>query len=225
MDSAANSELEPRTFLQPIAAPSILGLYGFAGATFMVTAYLAGWYGNSSTEQYLAPFAAAFGGVAQFAAGMWAYKVRDAIATAMHGMWGAFWIGYGILFTLISAGALSFEAASTPLGFWFISLAAITLTGALAAMYENVALSAVLHTLWIGAALLAVGFLTGSTAWEVIAGYVLMLSAICAWYTGTALMLESVSGKAVLPVGQTRKAQQAPEVNRGVGEPGIAKGQ
>ena len=27
-----------RVFLQPIAAPSILGLYGFAAATFMVTA-------------------------------------------------------------------------------------------------------------------------------------------------------------------------------------------
>ena len=31
-----------RVFLQPIAAPSILGLFGFAGATFMVSAYLAG---------------------------------------------------------------------------------------------------------------------------------------------------------------------------------------
>ena len=27
--------------LQPIAAPSILGLYGFAGATFMVAAHMA----------------------------------------------------------------------------------------------------------------------------------------------------------------------------------------
>jgi succinate-acetate transporter protein len=33
-----------RIFLQPIAAPSILGLYGFAGATFIVATYLAGWY-------------------------------------------------------------------------------------------------------------------------------------------------------------------------------------
>lgn len=33
---------------------------------------------------------------------MWAYKARDAVATAMHGMWGSFWIGYGIL-NLIAA--------------------------------------------------------------------------------------------------------------------------
>jgi hypothetical protein len=30
-----------RIFLQPITAPSILGLYGFAGATFMVAAHMA----------------------------------------------------------------------------------------------------------------------------------------------------------------------------------------
>src|SRR5437763_13458414 len=82
----------PRVVLQPIAAPSVLGLFGFAGATFIVAANLAGWYGNSATPGYLAPFAAFFGGLAQFTAGMWAYRARDAVATAMHGMWGAFWL-------------------------------------------------------------------------------------------------------------------------------------
>ena len=41
-----------RVFLQPIAAPSILGLYGFAAATFMVTAHQVGWYGNERGERY-----------------------------------------------------------------------------------------------------------------------------------------------------------------------------
>ena len=39
-----------RVFLQPIAAPSILGLFGFACATFMVTAHLVGWYGNAASR-------------------------------------------------------------------------------------------------------------------------------------------------------------------------------
>ena len=97
---------EPRIFLQPIAAPSILGLFGFAAATFIVAANLAGWYGNHTTSPlYLAPFAAVFGGVAQFMAGMWAYRARDGLATAMHGMWGSFWIAYGILNVLLATGA------------------------------------------------------------------------------------------------------------------------
>src|SRR6516162_4371843 len=86
-----------RIYLQPIAAPSVLGLFGFAGATFMVAAHMAHWYGGASTDLYLAAFAATFGGIAQFTAGMWAFKARDVVATAMHGTWGAFWIAYGLL--------------------------------------------------------------------------------------------------------------------------------
>jgi succinate-acetate transporter protein len=96
----------PRVFLQPIAAPSVLGLFGFAGATFIVASNLAGWWGSDQSPMYLAPFALAFGGIAQFLAGMWAYRARDAVATAMHGMWGAFWIAYGILQVLLATKTL-----------------------------------------------------------------------------------------------------------------------
>ena len=45
--NGARSELaewrtHTRVFLQPIAAPSIIGLFGFAVATFIVTAHLVG---------------------------------------------------------------------------------------------------------------------------------------------------------------------------------------
>src|SRR5205823_13948107 len=87
----------PRVVLQPIAAPSVLGLFGFAGATLIVASNLAGWWGSETSTPYLAPFAATFGGLAQFMAGMWSFRARDVLATAMHGMWGAFWIAWGIL--------------------------------------------------------------------------------------------------------------------------------
>jgi len=225
MESANGHSQRARVFLHPIAAPSILGLFGFAGSTFMVTAHLAGWYGDAATQQYLAPFAAAFGGLAQFAAGMWAYRARDGLATAMHGMWGSFWIGYGILFLLIANGTLSLEAASVPLGFWFIALTWITLMGAIAASGESLALAGVLHTLWIGSGLLAIGLLTGVGGWEIAGAYVLMLSAILAWYTASALMFEDVLGRPVLPVGLTSKAKEAPELAVGAGEPGVKHGQ
>ena len=96
---------EPRVFLQPVAAPSVLGLLGFAAATFIVASNLAGWWGTPKSGLVLAPFAAMFGGLAQLLAGMWAYRARDALATAMHGMWGSFWIAYGILNLLVAVGA------------------------------------------------------------------------------------------------------------------------
>jgi succinate-acetate transporter protein len=226
MPPQAQENTPAQVYLQPIAAPSILGLYAFAGATLIVAAEMAGWYGGQQTPLYLFPFAAAFGGVAQFAAGMWSYRARDAIATAMHGMWGSFWIGYGILNLLFATGTLTEpEGAFPALGFWFISLAAITVMGAIAAVAENVALTVVLGTLTLGAAFAAIAELLGSQGWAAIAGWTFIVSAVCAWYTASALMFEGVTGRGVLPVGKTQKAKEAPEFNRGVGEPGIKQGQ
>ncbi|HYL34750.1 MAG TPA: GPR1/FUN34/YaaH family transporter [Bryobacteraceae bacterium] len=62
------TDANTRIYLQPIAAPSILGLYGLAEATFMVAAHMAHWFGDATTSLYLFPFAI-FGGLAQFLAG------------------------------------------------------------------------------------------------------------------------------------------------------------
>ena len=216
-----------RAFLQPIAAPSILGLFGFAAATFMVAAHLVGWYGQTETPVILAPFAAAFGGIGQVIAAIWGHKARDGIATAMHGAWGLFWVAYGIVWILIGAGvypSLAQAGLEVGFGYWFAMLAAVTFSGALAAMRGNLALSAVLHTLWIGAGLLAIGLMTGVGVWEVIGGYVLLLSALIAWYTATALMFRGV-GTPILPIGETGKAKERPDIDAGAGEPGMQHGQ
>ena len=83
--------------LTPIAAPSILGLFGFAGATFIVVSYLTGWYGNTTTPFYVFPFALFFGALAQSAAGFYSYRAGDGLATAMHGIWGSFWLAGGTI--------------------------------------------------------------------------------------------------------------------------------
>ena len=66
--------------LQPVAPPSILGLYGFTAATTIVAANLAGWYGNDATPLVLAPLAVVLGGVIQVLCAMWSYRARDALA-------------------------------------------------------------------------------------------------------------------------------------------------
>src|SRR5262249_41044174 len=149
--------------LSPIAAPSVLGLFGFAGATFIVAANLAGWYGTATSPGYLFPFAMFFGGLAQFTAGMWAYKARDAVATAMHGTWGAFWLGYGVLNLLVATKTLATGTTMDhALGFWFIALCGITASGMLGALVEgSLGVTAVLGTLAAGSGLAAVGFLQG----------------------------------------------------------------
>ena len=195
---------EPRIFLQPIAPPSILGLFGFAAATFIVAANLAGWYGNHDTSPlYLAPFAAVFGGVAQFLAGMWSYRARDGLATAMHGMWGSFWIAYGILNILLATHTLAAPAVwykQPEVGFWFFALAIITASGAVASLAESLGLFAVLSTLAAGSGILAGAFIYGSEGWATVAGWVFVFSAGFAWYEATGMMLAGTAGRTILPL-------------------------
>lgn len=217
---------QSRIYLQPIAAPSILGLYGFAGATFMVAAHMAGWFGGGKTDLYLAPFAALFGGVAQFSAGMWSFKARDAIASAMHGMWGAFWIAFGLLQLAFLRGSLVEPAGAFPaMGYWFIVLAAITWMGMVAATAENTALTLVLGFLAAGSTTAAAGYLLGMHGLLVLAGYLFIIAAILAWYTASALMLEGAFKRPVWGVGKTKRAQMEPQLVPGRGEPGVIRGQ
>jgi succinate-acetate transporter protein len=142
-----------RVVLQPIAAPSILGLAGFAGATFIVASNLAGWWDTPQSPLALAPFAAMFGGLAQFMAGMWAYRARDAVATLAHGTWGSFWLAYLILNILVGAHVVTQPTPwyhNPEVGFWFFALAITTGIAAVAALAESLGLVAVLSTLAAG---------------------------------------------------------------------------
>ncbi len=216
---------QAQIWLQPIAAPSILGLYGFAGATFMVAANLAHWFGGPQAGLVLFPFAAFFGGLAQFLCGMWGFKARDGVATAMHGMWGSFWMAYGILWTLIAAGRVPMPqpgVANQPLGFWFIVLAVITWVGMYAALANDKGLAWVLGWLAAGSTAECIGQLAGVEGLNILGGWLFIVSAIIAAYVASALMLKSAYGRTVLRTGEVKKPEL---VQPGIGEPGVLRGQ
>jgi len=231
MDSASplvnRDDAQPRVVLQPIAAPSILGLYGLAGATFMVAALMARWFGSSDTTLLLVPFVAIFGGLAQFLAGMWAYKARDGVATAVHGMWGAFWMAFGILALMLSSGKAPVPAGPLfpALGYWFIVLAAITWVCTAAATAENKALVTVLVFLAAGSTISAIGLLAGSEGLMILSGYLFLICAVVSWYTASALMLNEAFGREVWSLGKSTYAKQMAPITRPIGEPGVIRGQ
>ncbi len=226
-EESARIEAQPRVFLQPIAAPSILGLYGLAGATFVVAAWMTHWFGSSHTGLLLVPFAAIFGGLAQFLAGMWAYRARDGVATAVHGMWGAFWMAFGILALILSSGKAPEPAGPLfpALGFWFIVLAAITWVCMSAAAAENSSLVTTLAFLAAGSTISALALLIGSEGLIIVAGYLFIICSIAAWYTASALMLNEAFGREVWALGRSTQARQMPPVTIGIGEPGVIRGQ
>jgi uncharacterized protein len=166
---------------------------------------------------------------------MWAFRVRDTIATAMHGMWGSFWIAFGILNLLIMWGKVPDHPAGSvsdpAFAMWFYTLAAITVAGALAAIAESLGVFTVLALLAAGSALLGVGLSLGSVGWVKVAGWVLVASAIAAWYVATAMMMHAGAGKVVLPLGKPSKQANIPgskpthPIQLEWAEPGVKKGQ
>lgn len=223
-----------RIFLQPIAAPSILGLFGFACATFMVTAHMVGWYGTATSPLLIFPFATAAGGIAQGAAALWAYKARDGLATAVHGIWGAFWLAYGFLNFMIALKLIpapAAHAAVPELGYWFFALAAVTLACMVASVAESLAITSVLAPLWVGAAFLGIFYMVGGSGWEKVGGYVTMASAFTAFYAATAMMVAGTFGRVIFPLGKYRREANVPggthvyPIEFELGEPGVKHGQ
>ena len=164
---------------------------------------------------------------------MWAYRARDAVATAMHGMWGSFWLGYGLLFLLVGTGKLQTgHTMDMALAFWFIALSAITISGMLGALVEgNGAVTAVLGTLAAGAGAAAIGLGWEGTGWQHVAGWLFVISAGLAWYTATAMMLKAASGRTVLPLFKLGADANVPgrkptrPIELEWAEPGVKQGQ
>jgi hypothetical protein len=218
--------------LTPFSPPSIIGLLGFMGATLMVGAWQAGWYGDAKTGFTLWPFAAIFGGIFQGAAAFPSLRARDGLAAGIHATWGAFWIGFGLLFALGSVGLATitpFGAVNTPFAFWFIVLTLITAGGTVAAALVNWSVFGVLLFLTAGSAVTASGWWAGSDATLMAGGVLFVISAVLAWYTATGMMIENLAGRSLLPLGAHRahgvKVPPLDPIEYPAGMPGVKVGQ
>lgn len=223
-----------RIVLSPMAAPSIMGLFGFSIATMMVGAWQAGWYGNALTPTILWPFAFFVGGLPQIIAAAYALRARDGVAVGVHAVWGAFWMGWTILQLLVTmhvVPAIPLGATNQSFGFWFIGLAAVTISAFFAAFGQSLSVVVVLGTLAAGSALTAAGFWGGSLGVTRAGGWVFVASAAAAWFAATAMMMEHSFGRTILPLGKYSKAGNVPGGKPGepiqfpAGMPGVKVGQ
>jgi hypothetical protein len=223
-----------RVFLTPIAAPSIMGLFGFMIATLMLGAWQAGWYGSPVTPILIWPFALVAGGVLQSAAAIASFRARDGVAVAVHTAWGSFWIGWGILQLLVTTHvlpAIALGATSPSFAFWFIALTLVTSFGALGALAQNLGIFTVLGTLAAGSALTAAGFYAGSLGTVRAGGWLFVVSAAAAWLVAGAMVLEHAFGRTIIPLGKWSARANVPgtqvtdPIEYPAGMPGVRVGQ
>ena len=178
-----------------LANPAPIGLLGFALTTWLLSLVNAGFYGGTSVPMVLA-MAFAFGGTAQFIAGLLEYPRGNIFGFVAFCGYGSFWWSFALF--------VKFFAVGVPGGFvgWYLALWGIfTLMLLLATGRSSRAVQAVFVALTITFALLSAGAFSGNPTLTVFGGYFGLLTAFLAFYLAAAEVINESSGKTVLPVG------------------------
>jgi uncharacterized protein len=212
--------VQPATVPAPvsgIADPAPLGLAAFALTTLLLSAKNTDWMSHSTTSAWLG-YAFAYGGLAQFTAGMWEFRRGNTFGATAFSSYGSFWIGLGLWDLLVANPAVAAiakapaTAAATvtslnhDLGWITLAFAILTFYLMVLSSQVNLAVFGVFLFLDIAFIVLAIGnFDAGAalipTGTIKIGGYVGLATALVAFYASMAGIAADMGGRIRLPVG------------------------
>ena len=185
----------PAVAAPAIADPAPLGLAAFALTTFLLSAVNAGWAKNTSGADWLG-YALAYGGLAQLLAGMWEFKNKNVFGATAFSTYGGFWIGLGLWAVLAHA-----PAGAKDVGWILLAFAIFNTYMLIFASQLNLAVFGVFLTLELTEIFLFWGILGGNSTLVKVGGVVGIVTALVAWYTSAAGVINGMKGRQVLPVG------------------------
>ena len=184
-----------------IADPAPLGLAAFALTTFLLSAANAGWMTHATGNAWLG-YAFAYGGLAQLLAGMWEFKNRNVFGATAFSSYGGFWIGLGLWVELVAPKAPSAAAANHDIAWILLSFAIFNTYMLICSTAVNAAVFGVFLTLEATEVILFAGLFAGNANIVKAGGYVGVLTALVAWYTSSAGVMNGLRGRVVFPVGK-----------------------
>jgi succinate-acetate transporter protein len=211
--------VQPATVPAPvsgIADPAPLGLAAFALTTVLLSAKNAGWMTHATGSAWLG-FAFAYGGLAQFAAGMWEFRRGNTFGATAFGTFGSFWIGLALWVELVANPAVAAirpaTAAATvaslnhDLGWITLAFAIVTIYLLILTSQVNLVIFLVFLGLFVTLVVLAIGnFDAGSallpTGTIKVGGYIGLVTALLAFYASAAGVAAGMGGKLQFPVGR-----------------------
>jgi len=183
-----------------IADPAPLGLAAFALTTFLLSASNAGWAKNTSGLDWLG-YAFAYGGLMQLLAGMWEFRNKNVFGATAFSTYGGFWIGLGLWALLVAPHATSAGAADKDLGWILLAFAIFNSYMLLFSSQLNLAVFTVFLTLELTEIFLFIGNFAGNANIVKIGGFIGIVTALAAWYTSAAGVINGMKGRPVFPVG------------------------
>ncbi len=141
-----------------------------------------------------------YGGLAQLLAGMWEFRNRNTFGATAFSSYGAFWLAFWG-FEQFYADKIPEAQLPAAVGWFLIAWGIFTAYMFIGSLRVTGAVMAVFLLLALTFFLLGIGELTGSTGISRIGGYVGIATALVAWYTSAAGVINSNFGRTVLPVG------------------------
>lgn len=179
------------------ADPGPLGLAGFAATTFFLSVVNTGML-PASVETGVLGLAFFYGGIVQLLAGMWEFAKGNTFGAVAFASYGAFWLSFWFLLKNLPDGSPKavFHAVGVYLLIWAIFTAYMTV----AAIKTNGAILAVFAVLTLTFLALAIGWLDNhSGGWIKLGGWLGIVTALLAWYTSAAGVINATFKRAVLP--------------------------
>ncbi|MFL5858403.1 MAG: acetate uptake transporter [Solirubrobacteraceae bacterium] len=196
----AEDPTAPRVLHFPrVADPGPLGLAAFALTTFVLSFFNAE-LAPKSGEVIVLPLALAYGGIAQFAAGMWEFRTGNTFGAVAFTSFGAFWVSLWFFNQFFAEEIKDPGVVGHAVGLYLIAWGIFTTYMFVASLRTTAAVSLVFFLLAITFFLLGFGNRGANTDVIKLGGYVGLATAIVAWYASFAVVTNSTFGRTVLPV-------------------------
>jgi succinate-acetate transporter protein len=181
------------------ADPAPLGLAGFALTTFVLSAINAHWVPPTLVPVVFG-LALAYGGIGQFAAGLWEFAKGNTFGATAFCSYGSFWISYWWL-TAHNVGELPAADAHKATGLYLLAWAIFTAYMSVAATRVNLAVLAVFVLLTITFLVLSLADFQTSTNLTKLGGWIGIATALAAFYASFAGVVAFTFKRPVVPTG------------------------
>ncbi len=175
------------------ANPAPLGLMGFGLTTFVLSMMNANLVSFDKNLPVVLGVAIAYGGLAQFLAGMWEFRTGNTFGAVAFTSYGAFWISFYFLVQVQLPEIAKGGDAGNAIGLYLWAWGIFTGVMFLCSFRGPKAVSVVLLLLTATYVFLGIGNSGASNNVIHIGGYVGLATAAAAVYTAAALILESAT--------------------------------
>ena len=182
----------------PITAnPAPLGLAGFALTTFVLSMFNAGLVSDKGVPVVLG-LALAYGGIAQFLAGMWEFRTGNTFGATAFSSYGAFWISFWAYNQFFAKDVPAADAGHA-VGLYLIAWGIFTSYMFIASLRTTAAIALVFVLLALTFIVLGIGEAGGTSGIVKLGGWIGLAAAIAAWYASFAEVTNATFNRIVMP--------------------------